>query len=363
MNEKKVTWLELFYDLVFVAAIATATHVLLHVENGYIHAEYIFKFILMIIPIWWAWVGQTLFINRFGYDFLHQRVFMIIQMFFALIMISSLSVDFDKYYLSFFIGYIGLRVLTTMQYLVVQRIEKGDRKKVAQYLGKYFWAGIILSTLSIFFESWVRYAIFYAGIIVDIIVPLLGRKYLIKSPTNIAHLLERFGLFTIILFGESIVSTLAVLRPQEGDWNSIAFSTISFITIIAMWWQYFDNMDKKVDKSIQTAGQSIIYGHLIIYTSLSLIAASIQLMFLHEVKYLFMLVFVFISVLLYFFATTLVFHLYRFKHNRLKVYHLGLFLGILSFFFIIDLIFIIPNVVIMAELALFFIIYTKLTTT
>ncbi len=40
MEEKKVTWLELFYDLLFVAAVAAATHVLLHVEDGHIHVEY-----------------------------------------------------------------------------------------------------------------------------------------------------------------------------------------------------------------------------------------------------------------------------------------------------------------------------------
>ena len=49
MEEKKVTWLELFYDLLFVAV--TATHVLLHVEDGHIHAEYLVKFVLIFIPI------------------------------------------------------------------------------------------------------------------------------------------------------------------------------------------------------------------------------------------------------------------------------------------------------------------------
>lgn len=50
----------------------------------------------------------------------------------------------------------------------------------------------------------------YAGIMVDIIVPVFGRKYLIKAPNNIAHLLERFALFTFFLFGVSVVSTLSV---------------------------------------------------------------------------------------------------------------------------------------------------------
>ncbi|WP_397539806.1 low temperature requirement protein A [Rummeliibacillus pycnus] len=363
MEEKKVTWLELFFDLLFVAAVATTTHVLLHVEKGYIHPEYLLKFALMFIPIWWSWVGQTLFINRFGQDFLHQRLLMILQMLFVLTLISSLSVDFDQYYLSFLIGYIGIRTLTAIQYLVVQRLEEGYRKKAAWFLGTRFWIGIIISLLSIFFDSWIRYAVLYAGIAVDIIVPIYGRKYLVKAPTNIAHLLERFALLTLILFGESVVSTLSVLQPQKGDWESISFSIVSFILIISMWWQYFDNVEKKVNKSIQTAGQTIIYGHLFILISLSMIAASIKLLYLHEAYYSFMLYFVFSSVLLYFISTTIVFHQYRYEQHRLTIYHLGLFLGILAVFFIINSIMVVPNIIIMGELSLFFIIYAKLTTT
>jgi low temperature requirement protein LtrA len=363
VQEKKVTWLELFYDLLFVASVSVATHVLLHVEDGYIHAEYLIKFGLIFIPIWWAWVGQTMFVNRFGQDLFHQRLFLVLQMFFVLVMTSSLSVDFDTYYLSFLIGYIGLRAITAIQYLVVRRLETGFRKEAAQYLGRYFWIGIIISLCSLFFDSWVRYVLLYFGIFIDIMVPVFGRRYLVKVPTNTAHLLERFGLFTIILFGESLISTLAVIQPTKGDWNSIGFAVISFILIIAMWWQYFDNVEKKVDKSIQTAGQTIIYGHLFILMSLSMIAASIRLLLLHEVHYLFIQYFVYGSVLLYFFSTTFVFHQYRHQHHRLKIYHLGLFLGILAFFFIINLIFSVPNIIVIGEITLFFIVYAKLTTT
>ncbi|APC65598.1 hypothetical protein AAV35_010815 [Salimicrobium jeotgali] len=116
---------------------------------------------------------------------------------------------------------------------------------------------------------------------------MIGRKYLVKVPTNTPHLLERFGLFTIILLGESIVSLLAVMHPEEGDWSSIGFSPVSFAIIISMWWQYFDSMEKKVDKRKETAGQIIIYGHLFIYLLLGLIAAPIRLTFLEDVSYVF----------------------------------------------------------------------------
>ncbi|MFD0681192.1 MULTISPECIES: low temperature requirement protein A [unclassified Paenibacillus] len=361
--EKKVTWLELFYDLLFVAAVSKASHVLLHVESGSIPMEYLSKFILIFVPIWWAWVGQSLFVNRFGQDILSHRVFLIVQLFFVLIMTASLSVNFDQYYVPFLIGYIGLRAMTAIQYLSVHKKEEDHRKITARYLGSRFWIGLVISSLSIFFDSWIRYLILYAGIIVDILLPLIGRQYLVKSPINTHHLLERFSLFTLILLGESVISILAVLQQSNyWTWQSILFASITFLLIIAIWWQYFDNVEKKVNKSIETAGQTIIYGHLFIYLSLCMLAASIQLLFLEQLNYTFMLSFIFGSVLLYFFSTSLVFHKYRHIHQRLGILHLVLLLGLLGVFFIVDLFFLVPNYLIIGEMMLFFVVYAKLTT-
>ncbi len=106
-------------------------------------------------------MGQTIFVNHFGKDLFYQRIFLILQIFLVLIMTSSLSADFDPYYLSFLIGYIGLRAVTAIQYLIVQRIEAGVRKQAALFLGRYFWIGIVISLLSVFFDSWIRYVVLY----------------------------------------------------------------------------------------------------------------------------------------------------------------------------------------------------------
>ncbi|KRF13351.1 low temperature requirement protein A [Paenibacillus sp. Soil787] len=360
--EKKVTWLELFYDLLFAVAVSKASHVLLHVENGSIPVEYLAKFVLIFIPIWWAWVGQSLFVNRFGRDILSHRIFLILQLFFVLIMTASLSVNFDQYYVPFLIGYIGLRAMTAIQYLSVHKKEESHRKIAARYLGSRFWIGLVISACSLFFDSWIRYAVLYAGITVDILLPLIGRHYLVKSPINTHHLLERFSLFTLILLGESVISILTVLQSSDWTWPSILFASITFLLIIAMWWQYFDNVEKKVNKSLETAGQTIIYGHLFIYSSMCMIAASIQLLFLKQLNYSFMLNFIFGSVLLYFFSTTLVFHKYRHAHLRLGIYHLVLLVGLLGIFFTVDLFLLLPNYMIIGEVMLFFGVYAKLTT-
>lgn len=362
LAEKKVTWLELFYDLLFVAAVSKASHVLVHVESGVVPIDYLFKFVLIFVPIWWAWVGQSLFVNRYGQDILSHRMFLILQLFFVLIMTASLSVDFDQYYVPFFIGYIGLRAMTAIQYLTVHKKEEGDRRATAYYLGSRFWVGIVVSSLSLFFDSWIRYTLLYAGIVIDILLPLIGRKYLRRSPIQTHHLIERFSQFTLILIGESVISILTVLQTGEMTMDSILFAFITFVLIIGIWWQYFDNVDKKVNKEIETAGQTIIYGHLFIYLSMCMIAASIQLLFLQQLNDVFKLSFIFGSVLIYFISTSLVFHKYRHMGQQLKSYHLVLFLGLLGVFFVVDLFIPLPNYMIVGEIAIFFIVYSLITT-
>jgi len=361
MPHKKVVWLELFNDLIFVAAIAKVTHILLHVEKGIIPSGYLIKFILIFVPIWWAWVGQTLYINRYGDDSLFQRVFLIIQMIFIILMTASLSVDFDPYYLPFLAGYLGIRFVTAFQYLISVRREKGDRKRVAQFLGKGFLVGAIISLCSLMFDEWVRYLVLYLGIAIDTIIPLIGHKYLKRVPINTPHLLERFGLLTLILFGEFIVSIIAIVNVKESILRGITALLASFILVIALWWQYFDNLEKKINKESRTSGQIIIYGHLIIYMSLSILASTIQLSHIYEVDTIFLVNLSFAVSLIYFGGTSIVFHKYRFKEDRLGFPHLTLFMGIIFLFWSTSLLIPVSGLIILVEMALFFIVFAFIT--
>ncbi|MYL50003.1 low temperature requirement protein A [Halobacillus litoralis] len=361
MPHKKVNWIELFYDLIFVAAIATATHTLLHVENHTIPIEYIIKFVLIFIPIWWAWVGQTLFINRFGTDMTGDRIWMSIQMVFVILMTASLSVDFDAYFLPFLVGYIGVRFIVSMQYIQVSRKEVLEKKKLAQFLGYGFLIGTFISLGSCLFDSWIRYFVLYLGIFVDMMVPLLGRKYMKKVPINTPHLLERFGLLTIILFGEFIVSIVAVLGEESQLGENFIVLLLSFTLVIAMWWQYFDNLEKKIDKEIKTSGQIIVYGHLFIYMSMSVMASVIQLGFFYDIDQNVLISLALGATLIYVTGTSLVFHKYRYHQERLGVKNYLFLAGIITGVWTFSLILSVSEIFLFVEIACFFIFYAFYT--
>ncbi|MFV8828987.1 low temperature requirement protein A [Alkalihalobacterium sp. APHAB7] len=362
MKVKKATWVEKFYDIISVSAIGGSALLLLHVEQGVIPLEHLVKFVLILIPVWWAWVGQTLFYNRFAEDFSAHRSLMIIQILFILLMTASLSVNFDPYYIPFLIGYAGVRLLTLLQYLWVSRVTSGDRQRVAKFLGYSFLIGLSISLSSVFFDSWVRYLVLYLGIFIDMLAPIIGRKILIKIPTDLSHLLERFGLLTFILIGTSIVRIIATLQPEQGNLESISFALLSFTILITIWWQYFGNVEKKLNKGKESTGQPIIYGHLLLFISINTIVATIQLAFLNDIDYQFLLIISLVAVIIYILSVTLIFYQYRLTDRRLNIYHLALILVVLIVVFLFNLFITVPNIVIFIQLVIFLIIHTKIST-
>ncbi|MEI1375203.1 MAG: low temperature requirement protein A [Nostoc sp.] len=75
-EERRATWLELFYDLVFVVAVSQLAHNL----NEDISLSGLFGFVVLFIPVWWSWIGTTFYANRFDSDDVGHRLLIGIQM-------------------------------------------------------------------------------------------------------------------------------------------------------------------------------------------------------------------------------------------------------------------------------------------
>ena len=131
MDKHKVSWLELFYDLVFVVAISSTNHLLTTVNNQPQHFFTIIgEYLLMIIPMWWAWAGQTMFLNRYRLIVKKLHYYTFVQMFFVMLMSASFNLNFDETYFTFLLGFIGIRVLTILQYHSVKRCIDSQTEKL-----------------------------------------------------------------------------------------------------------------------------------------------------------------------------------------------------------------------------------------
>lgn len=273
---RKATWLELFYDLIFVAAIAKAVHVLGHAQHGHIAFEAYGKYVLIMVPLWWAWTGHTLFANRFDTDDTIHRLLTLAQM--AAVMSLSLFIDtdFDPNYHGFVLSYGAIRGLLVLMYGRAAWRAEGCDKDAARFLGLGFTAGLLLSLASVAFEGPWKYVVLYLGIAVDLVVPLIGRRQLARAPVEGHHMPERYALVTLILLGESVASLVATFESVDASAPAITAMAAGFILTAAIWWIYFDNLEHRIWGRELGTGQAVIYLHLALFITLGGIATMIR---------------------------------------------------------------------------------------
>jgi len=271
---KRANWLELLFDLIFVYAVSKATHILAHAHDGHLTVEQYIKFVLIIMPIWWAWTGYTSFATRFDCKDTTQRILTLAQMLAVVFWAAFFNVDFDPNYPGYLSFYVLIRVLLILMYWRAVK-HNPIAYPIAKRLSTGFSLGLSIAALSLLFEPPLRYLVLYAGISIEIITPLVSRNILKTVPVNSHHLPERYGLLTIILLGESVVMIASALSESSWTAYTIGAAIAGFLIIATVWWLYFTLMEEDLLGKALGTGQHIIYGHLFVYAGLSILAVFI----------------------------------------------------------------------------------------
>jgi len=271
---KRANWLELLFDLIFVFAVSKATHILAHAHDGHMGYEQYITFILVMIPIWWAWTGHTLFATRFDTEDTAQKLLTLTQMLAVVFWATFINADFDPNYQGYLLFYVLIRILLIMMYWRATKYNTASIP-VAKKLSTGFSVGLVIVLSSLLFESPLRYFVMYTGIAIEILTPILSRKVLKSVPVKSHHLPERYGLLTIILLGESVIMLATSLNESQWTELTVGAAISGFFLLSAIWWLYFNLVEKHLIGQNLNTGQHVIYGHLFIYSGLSAIAVFI----------------------------------------------------------------------------------------
>ncbi|MBD1869828.1 low temperature requirement protein A [Cyanobacteria bacterium FACHB-471] len=253
-QERHATWLELFYDLVFVVSVSQLAH---NLEED-ISLPGFFKFIFLFIPIWWSWIGTTFYANRFDNDDIGHRLIIAGQV----LAIAALAVNvhggLGESSVGFALSYVASRLLLILEYLRAGYYIPSARPLTTRF-AVGFSIGAALWVVSMLVAPPWRFVLWGIGLVIDFATPMLSRQLQLGLPPHPQHLPERFGLFTIIVLGETIIAVVNGLAEQHWDISSAIAALFGFSIAFSLWWIYFDNLSDSALRLSQNAVQFRLY--------------------------------------------------------------------------------------------------------
>ncbi|MFM9917584.1 MAG: low temperature requirement protein A [Rhizobacter sp.] len=259
-SARKVTWLELFFDLIFVAAVSQLASPL---KEDYSVAGLV-RFAPLFLLTWLAWTGHASYATRFDTDDVVQRGLTLVQMFTVAVMAANAKDSLDSRSSAGFVAAYGVvRLLLVAHYARARRVP-GARGLATRYAFGHGLAAVIWLVSGIA-PLPLRYALWVVAFAIDLGTPWTAVPHSVDAPPDAAHLPERFGLFTLILLGESVVAVMHGMESQEG-WpvEAAASAFLGMASLFFIWWWYFDGADAASEQRVQS-GRDAVRFHIWTY--------------------------------------------------------------------------------------------------
>ncbi|WP_067476791.1 low temperature requirement protein A [Actinomadura hibisca] len=286
----RVTFFELFFDLVFVFAITQLSHRLLE----HLTARGAAETLLLLLAVWWAWMYTCWTTNWFDPDHPAVRTMLAAVMLAGVFMAAMVPDAFGPRGLWFALAYVAVQVGRTAFMVVVTRRHALGRN----FQRILFWlavAGVLWITGGLVDDAALRAGVWLLAVAVEYLAPwhgyatpLLGRSGTADWSIDGAHMAERCQLFVIIAFGESILVTGATLGDLDLSPQTAAGLVSALAGTVALWWIYFDRTAEAAAEQIAASpdpgrlGRSAYtFVHIVMVAGIIVLAVADELVLAH----------------------------------------------------------------------------------
>ncbi|MFD0632572.1 low temperature requirement protein A [Catenulispora yoronensis] len=270
---QRVTWAELFFDLVFVFAVTQVAHAV-SVGDGWADLG---RSLLLFVPFWWTWVGCTIVFNGLVVSATKRHVLLLAVAGAAFVMSIAVPDAYGDRGLLFGAAYCAARILLGY----AMHVRGAFRARLNPYtVGLAAGPAWLLAGLA---PEGARQWIWLALAVLELSVPIVLGHRLDYMRFDASHLPERFGLFVIIALGETLVGigqggTHEALDGVEGTALFVAF-----LLSCGLWWTYFQYGASATEHALRTARipavlvrSTFSYGHLAFVIGIILAAAGMS---------------------------------------------------------------------------------------
>jgi low temperature requirement protein LtrA len=255
-EERHATWLELFFDLVFVVAVAELGQNLTHDPTLHGFLQYVGLF----IPVLWAWAGFTFYANRFDTDDLTYRLLILLAMFAVAALATNTPHAIDKGGRGFAVSYVFVRLVLLALYARAIRYVPRARPLAVLYF-TFFSVSVVIWLASLLVTPPARWWLWALALACELSAPFFGWRRIPGAPIDPRHLPERFGLLTIIVLGEAVLAVVLGVANTSWELDSGLAAAGGFLAAAAVWWIYFDFLDESVVSRGRLSGLVFTYAH------------------------------------------------------------------------------------------------------
>jgi low temperature requirement protein LtrA len=287
----RVTYVELFFDLVFVFAVTQLSHGLLHhltllgaLETG-----------LLMMAVWWVWIYTSWITNWLDPERMPVRLLLFVLMAAGIVLSASIPTAFAERGLSFAVTFAFMQVGRSL--FMLWALKRHDDRNYRNFqritlwlcLSAVFWIAGGLAGGSLRLGLWaVAIAIEYVMPAAGMWVPGLGRSTTADWTIDGGHLAERCALFIIIALGESVLVTGATFADLAWTETTVAAFAVTFVGSVAMWAVYFNVGAERASRQIAGSddpgrlGRSgYTYLHILIVAGIIVSAVADELVLSH----------------------------------------------------------------------------------
>lgn len=295
-HHARVTYEELFFDLIYVFAVTQVSHHLLHrlTPAGVIES------LILWLAVWLGWQYACWVTNWFDPETPRIRGLVFATMLLALCMAASLPEAFGERALLFAASYAAMQVGRTVW--IVSQLP-ADHPLAANYrrilgwltIAAVFWiAGALAEPYPLRILLWLTAVLCeYISPMFGFALPGLGRSRTQDWTIEGGHLAERCQLFVIVALGETLLATGAILA-DTGAWSGAVVSGVlaTFLGTLAMWWLYFGTSSKDATRAITRSadpgriGAYFHYVHVILVAGIIVTAVGNDLVMAHPHEHL-----------------------------------------------------------------------------
>ena len=242
-EHSRVTYVELFFDLVFVFAITQLSHSLL----GHLSLGGLLQATLLFMAVWWVWIYTSWVTNWLDPEKTPVRLLLFALMLAGLVLSTSIPQAFESRGLAFASAYVFMQVGRSL--FMVWALKGHSPGNYHNFLRVSCWLAVsaVFWIAGAFAQGDTRFALWAVALVIEYVGPLLGFRTpgLGASTTSDwdvegGHLAERCALFVIIALGESVLVTGATFAKLPWTPVTVASFLVAFVGSVAMWWIYFN---------------------------------------------------------------------------------------------------------------------------